>query len=144
MITEDELTRRRATALAAAKALAAGHEAALEDLRDDLAEAIYAKDLAENALSAIELGGAAHRTVYVPGDDEPTGDDLVLASLAGAGIYFTTRPHTPDDDHRWRQLGYDALAFTWQNVLEGAPLINISGEGAQAAVAAVRVGAGGA
>jgi len=142
MPSQDDLARRRARALADAKKTAAGYEARLDDLRDDVADAEYRAEIAENAVAAVTVHGAAYRPIYMPGDEEPKGHRVVLASLSGGGIFHTNENEPAPADSRWRQLGYGALPFRWQAVLASAPLIEITGPGADAALTTDSVAGG--
>lgn len=131
MATAEELTRKRAEELAAAIKSGAAAEAVADDLREQLAEATYLRDLAEDALSAVEFGDYQGRRVFVPGDDEPTDEVMVLASVSGRGIHYTDASKAWRGDTRWAEAGYPTSVYTWSNVLEAAPLLDITGVGAE-------------
>lgn len=124
-VTDD--ARSRARRLVEAEATVAALTAEVENLKEQATEHLALRDVAEMVLT--EVHDTYPRQVYVPGDAEPEFDadrPMMLVGLRDGHVY---RHNLNWGDPVWHDLSLSHTGFTWQDVLEQGPCVEITGWG---------------
>lgn len=124
---EDAMTdeaRARALRLIDAEATVVAQAAEIEYLKTRCVEIQTQADVAEQV--ATRLRTEYERSSWVPGDAEPPADNVVrvVVALQTGAIY---RRQMLGGEQRWALFESHRTGYTWAEVLEGAPVVDITG-----------------